>query len=98
MDGPTIQAASDQALREGALPYEVIEAAGAADVGIPLAVMTYYNLVFRPGVTRFAGGIGPCPALPGPSCPTFPWTRRPVDCGRRRGGVETVLLAAPPPR
>jgi len=57
MDGPTIQAASDRALRDGALPIEVIEAAGSADVGIPLAVMTYYNLVFRPGVTRFAGEL-----------------------------------------
>ncbi|MEZ5383065.1 MAG: tryptophan synthase subunit alpha [Microthrixaceae bacterium] len=95
MDGPTIQAASDQALRDGALPIEVIEAAGSADVGIPLAVMTYYNLVFRPGVTRFAGELAQA-GIAGAILPDLPldeagpWTEA-ADAA----GVETVLLAAP---
>ncbi|MBK6439573.1 MAG: tryptophan synthase subunit alpha [Candidatus Microthrix sp.] len=92
MDGPTIQAASDLALHQGPSPRS-IEAAGAADVGIPLAVMTYYNLVFRPGVTRFAGlaraGIAGHPARSA-SRRGGPW----IDAADT-SGVETVLLAAP---
>ena len=95
MDGPTIQAASDQALREGALPYEVIEAAGAADVGIPLAVMTYYNLVFRPGVTRFAGELARA-GIAGAILPDLPLDEAgPWIATTDEAGVETVLLAAP---
>ena len=95
MDGPTIQAASDLALHQGALPHEVIEAAGAADVGIPLAVMTYYNLVFRPGVTRFAGELARA-GIAGAILPDLPLDEAgPWIDAADTSGVETVLLAAP---
>src|SRR5262245_58590406 len=50
MDGRVIQAASTRALEAGTTPESVL--AGLATlgaVGIPLVVMTYANVVFRPG-------------------------------------------------
>ena len=92
---PTIEAVSDLALHQGALPHEVIEAAGAADVGIPLAVMTYYNLVFRPGVTRFAGELARA-GIAGAILPDLPLDEAgPWIDAADTSGVETVLLAAP---
>ena len=49
MDGPVIQRASVQALADGATAHGIIAAIAEADVGIPIAVMTYYNIVARTG-------------------------------------------------
>src|SRR6478672_3439863 len=54
IDGPVIQAASQQALEAGATPAGIVDALSRLDAGIPLVVMTYYNLVFRAGHERFA--------------------------------------------
>ena len=55
MDGPVIQRASVESLRAGTTPTSVIIAALAgADAGVPLAVMTYYNIVLRAGHRRMA--------------------------------------------
>ncbi|HUT79524.1 MAG TPA: tryptophan synthase subunit alpha [Polyangia bacterium] len=55
-DGPVIQAASQQALREGVTPTNVLELAArfrsARDV--PLALMTCYNPIWQFGVAEFA--------------------------------------------
>jgi len=65
LDGPTIQAAADVALRAGTRirdVFSVVERVAAA--GGRAVVMTYYNPVFRYGVDRFArdlaaaGGLG----------------------------------------
>jgi tryptophan synthase alpha chain len=95
MDGPVIQQASQAALDAGATPPAVIDAAAALDVGIPLGVMTYYNLVHHDGHRRFAGrlaqsGIEACilPDLPLEECE--PWCRAADEAG-----IETVMLAAP---
>ncbi len=65
MDGPTIQAAAQQALRNGTRTTDVIRAVEAvAGTGAPVVVMTYWNPVERYGVERFAtdlanaGGAG----------------------------------------
>ena len=95
MDGPVIQAASEQALRAGATPAGVLDALRRADVGIPLAVMTYYNVAFRMGHERFArelAGAGVAAAIL-PDLPleeVGPWAEV-ADAV----GVETVMLAAP---
>ena len=57
IDGPVIQAASQRALEAGATPAGIVDAIGRLDAGIPLAVMTYYNLVFRAGHQRFAQSL-----------------------------------------
>ena len=54
MDGPVIQEASEVALRAGATPPGVLAEIANLDIGVPVAVMTYYNLVFRFGLERFA--------------------------------------------
>ena len=57
MDGPVIQAASQASLDAGTTPATVLDAVPGLDVDVPLAVMTYYNLVHHPGPTRFAAQL-----------------------------------------
>jgi tryptophan synthase alpha chain len=55
MDGPTIQAAAQQALEGGFRVRDVFRAVEAvAATGTPAVVMTYWNPVERYGVERFA--------------------------------------------
>ena len=65
MDGPTIQAAAQQALDRGVRTTDVLRTVEAvAATGTPTVVMTYWNPVERYGVDRFArdlaaaGGAG----------------------------------------
>ena len=95
MDGPTIQATSANALARGTTPASVLSELRDVDAGVPLVVMTYYNLVYRPGVERFAQqlvGAGVSGAIV-PDIPleeADPWCEAAAGCG-----VDTVLLAAP---
>jgi tryptophan synthase alpha chain len=95
MDGPTIQQASQRALAAGATPEGIIASLGRLDAGIPVAVMTYYNIVFRAGHRRFARSLATS-GVAGAIVPDAPleelgdWTRAADDAG-----VETVLLASP---
>ena len=57
MDGPTIQAANELALAAGATPTSILDSLRGADVGVPLAVMTYYNIAYRMGLERFADAL-----------------------------------------
>ncbi|RMH77894.1 MAG: tryptophan synthase subunit alpha, partial [Actinomyces sp.] len=57
MDGPTIQAANDRSLAAGTTPASVLDALRGADIGVPLAVMTYVNIAFRMGYERFASSL-----------------------------------------
>src|SRR5215211_6453305 len=95
IDGPVIQQASQAALDAGTTPPAVLDAAAKLDVGIPLAVMTYYNLVHHDGHERFAGrlvaaGIDACILPDLPLEESGPWCDAADDAG-----VETVMLAAP---
>jgi tryptophan synthase alpha chain len=95
MDGPVIQEASQQALEAGATPGGILEELAALDVGIPLAVMTYYNLVFRAGHDRFAGALRRA-GVSGAIVPDLPLEEAGPWCeAADRAGVETVMLAAP---
>jgi tryptophan synthase alpha chain len=57
MDGPVIQQASQIALEAGATPVSIFQEIRNLDVGIPLAVMCYYNTVFHAGHERFANDL-----------------------------------------
>src|SRR3954453_21347747 len=95
MDGPTIQEASTRALDQGATPSSIVAALGEVDAGVPLVVMTYYNVVFRAGHRRFARSLVEH-GVAGAIVPDLPldefedWGRAADDAG-----VETILLAAP---
>jgi len=95
MDGPVIQQASSEALRAGATPSSIIAALATADAGVPLAVMTYYNIVLRTGHRRMARTLADA-GVAGAIVPDLP-----IDelngWGDEAGsaGVECVLLVAP---
>lgn len=58
MDGPTIQAAAQQALDGGVRTTDVLRTVEAvAATGTPTLVMTYWNPVERYGVERFAADL-----------------------------------------
>ena len=95
MDGPVIQQASQQALEQGATPVSILEEARSLDVDVPLAVMTYYNIVHHDGHRRFAGrlvgaGVSGCIVPDLPLEEAGPWCAAADEFG-----IETVMLAAP---
>ena len=58
MDGPTIQAAAQQALEAGTRTTDVVRTVErVAAMGVPTVVMTYWNPVERYGVPRFAADL-----------------------------------------
>ena len=58
MDGPTIQAAAQQALEQGVRTADVMRTVEAvAATGVKTVVMTYWNPVERYGVDRFAADL-----------------------------------------
>ena len=95
MDGPTIQAASEEALAQGTNLDQVLDQLRGVDAGIPLVVMTYVNLVFHKGYTRFASEAVRA-GVSGVVLPDLPleemgeWEPHALDAG-----METVLLASP---
>ena len=95
MDGPTIQEASARSLTRGTTPEGIFNELSHLDVSVPLIGMTYYNLVFRAGHTRFAQNLtagGICAAII-PDIPleeSVEW-----EAASAAAGVESVLLAAP---
>ncbi|MGH9273654.1 MAG: tryptophan synthase subunit alpha [Acidimicrobiales bacterium] len=95
MDGPTIQAASEEALAQGTDLDQILDQLRGVDAGIPLVAMTYVNLVFHKGYQRFAAEAIAA-GVSGVILPDLPleemgeWEPHGVDAG-----METVLLASP---
>ncbi len=95
IDGPIIQEASQRALNVGATPMSVFAALGSLELEIPIAVMTYYNLIHHAGEGRFAQWMSDASV----SGAIFP------DLSFEEGGswrkiaqerdIETVQLVAP---
>jgi tryptophan synthase alpha chain len=95
MDGPVIQEASERALVEGATPVSVLEGLRDVDAGVPLAVMTYYNVAFRMGHERFAASLADA-GVAAAILPDLPLEESGAwACAADAAGVETVMLAAP---
>jgi tryptophan synthase alpha chain len=95
MDGPVIQRAGVHALDRGATPTRVIDDVASAEIEVPVAVMTYYNIVFRMGHRRMAqslraAGIGAAIVPDLPLEELDPWAAE-ADAAE----VATVLLVAP---
>ena len=95
MDGPVVQEAGLRALNRGTVPDEVLDGIARAEVPVPVAVMTYYNLVFRAGHKRMArsmaaAGVGGAIVVDLPIEEIEPWAEE-ADAA----GIDTVLLVAP---
>lgn len=95
MDGPVIQAASEQALAAGATPQSILDGIAGLDVDVPIVAMTYYNPVFRMGDARFAGAMADA-GFSGIILPDVPVEEQgPWRTAADAAGIETVLLAGP---
>ncbi len=95
IDGPTVQEASLRALQRGTTPTTVLDALARADLAVPLCVMTYYNIVFRAGLRRFARSLADA-GVAGAIIPDLPLEEGEEWCAEADdAGVATVLLVAP---
>ncbi len=95
MDGPVIQEASDRALAAGATPQSILDALRDHDSGVPLAVMTYYNICFHMGHERFAAALADA-GVAAAILPDLPLEEvGPWAVVADEAGIETVMLAAP---
>lgn len=96
-DGPTIQAASVRALAAGTTPIKVLEIAKevANKYDIPIAIMTYYNPVFKMGLGKFFSLAKEC-KVDGLIVPDLP-VEEAEDYKKEAAklGVNTIFLAAP---
>lgn len=95
MDGPVIQEASELALRAGTTPPMIFDGIRTLDVGIPIAVMCYYNTVFHAGHERFAAELAAC-GVSAAIVPDLPLEESGPWCSAADvAHIETVMLAAP---
>lgn len=95
IDGPVIQEAGLRAISAGTTPSGVLAGIAGASIGIPVAVMTYYNIVLRAGHRRMArelaeAGVSGSIVADLPLEELDPWAAE-AD----QAGVATVLLVAP---
>jgi tryptophan synthase alpha chain len=96
-EGPVIQAANRRALSAGATTDRIFDLVAELrqDVPIPLAFMTYANVVFSYGIERFVRrctdvGVG------GLILPDVPYEEREEFAGAcRRYGVDLISMIAP---
>ncbi len=97
-DGPTIQAASQWALKQGVTPariFQEVQRLRREGVELPLVLMTYVNPVLKFGVDRFcrrcaASGVD---GLIVPDLP--PEEAGELKAAARRHRIDTIFLAAP---
>jgi tryptophan synthase alpha chain len=95
LEGVTIQEASLRALRGGMTTDRALEAISGLELDVPLIIMTYSNLVRRPGADAFcrdlaAAGVSGLIALDTPLEEAVPL----VEAARPHG-IEVVLVVAP---
>ena len=95
IDGPVIQEAGLRALQRGTVPDQVLDGIARAEVPVPVAVMTYYNIIYRAGHKRMAHSLVAA-GVSGAIIPDLsleelePWAAE-AD----QAGVATILLVAP---
>lgn len=97
-DGPTIQAASRWALRQGVTPRLVlkwVKQLRRRRIGLPIVLMTYMNPVHRYGIERFCRDSASA-GVDGIIVPDLP-PEEAADFVKaaRRFGIDTIFLAAP---
>ncbi len=96
-DGPTIQGATDRALTAGTTPESVLEIIKKirSSSDVPLVVLTYYNLVFKPGVDNFVKKFSEAGA-DGFVVPDLPVEEaQELRKAAKKYGADVILLVAP---
>lgn len=96
-DGPTIQAASERALKAGINPdsyFETIKKIREI-VKVPLICLTYFNLVFQRGIDRFIKNCNES-GIDGVIIPDLPIeeAKQMMDEANKKG-IDIIFLAAP---
>jgi tryptophan synthase alpha chain len=95
LDGPTIQRASDAALAAGATVDSILADVARIDPGVPLAAMTYANLVFRRGAARFCAALRDA-GIAGLIVPDVPVDEvEPLSRAAAAEQIDLVLLVSP---
>jgi len=95
MDGGVIQEASRVALERGAHPRDVLAAIADAGVDVPISVMTYANIVRRPGLASFCKDAAAA-GVSGLIVPDLPVDEAvELEALAAAQAIDVVLLAAP---
>ena len=95
MDGPTIQEASERALRAGATPASILDDLREVEIGVPVVVMTYVNLIYRMGARRAAAELQSA-GVSGAILPDLPLEEQGIwRAAADEACVATVQLASP---
>ncbi len=95
MDGPVVQEAALRALARGTTPDQVLDGIARAEAPVPVAVMTYYNIVYRAGHKRMARSLAAA-GVRGAILPDLPVEEvGPWAAEADAAGIDTVLLVAP---
>jgi tryptophan synthase alpha chain len=94
-DGPTIQAASQRALDAGMNPDRYFELIESIDAGVPLVCMTYYNLIYKRGLEKFASDCARS-GISGIIVPDLPVEESDdLHAACRKHGVDLIFLVTP---
>lgn len=96
-DGPTIQRASDRALKAKTTLKKVMSLVKKVrkKVAVPIIVMTYYNIILQYGLKRFADDAVRS-GIDGAIIPDLPPEESSEFVGyAREAGLDTVFLLAP---
>jgi len=92
LDGPTVQQASDRALRRGATVDGILADVASLRLDVPLVAMTYANLALRDGFCAALAAAG----ISGLIVPDVPVDEvDELSAAAARHGVDLVLMAAP---
>jgi tryptophan synthase alpha chain len=95
MDGGVVQEASRVALERGTHPRDVLATIAEADLDVPIAVMTYANIVTRPGLVTFVGELASA-GVRGVIVPDLPVDEAgELESAAEARDIDVVLLAAP---
>ncbi len=94
MDGVVIQRAGELALGRGANPFGILAELRGISLGIPMLVMTYYNLFYRAGLDRMAGMLAEA-GVEGVILPDLPLEEAGPWIEAASPGIATVQLISP---
>jgi tryptophan synthase alpha chain len=96
MDGPTIQAAAEPAVRAGVGIRDALRAVAAvADAGAAAVIMTYWNPVERYGVDRFAADLAAAGGSGAITPDLIPDEAAPWVAASDEHGLDRIFLVAP---